>query len=86
MSFEDFQHLARLFVLGALDEQELTAFELGRKEFGERAEEYIKHCTELSSAFALSLQPKAPTQDAKERLMSLIRDSERGKRAAAGKR
>jgi hypothetical protein len=86
MNFENFQHLARLFVLGALDEEELPAFEAGRKEFGERAEAFIKQCTELSSAFALSLQPKAPTQDAKERLMSMIRDSERDKRSAAGRR
>jgi hypothetical protein len=77
MTFESFQHLARLYVLGALDEDELAAFEEGRREFGVQAEAFIKECSELSAAFALSLHPQPPSEDAKERLMSLLRDSQR---------
>ena len=77
MSFEDFQHLARLYVVGALDEEELLAFEAARRSLGEGAEDFIKECRQLSAAFALSLRPQAPRRDAKEKLLDLIEKSGR---------
>ena len=78
MSFEDFQHLARLYVVGALDEGELLVFEEERRNLGEEAEDFIRECRQLSAAFALSLQPKAPRRDAKEKLLDLIQKTGRG--------
>jgi len=75
MRYEEFQQLARLFVLGALDEEEMVAFEEGRREFGAAAEDFLRECRELNAAFALSLQPQPTREDAKERLMSMVRDS-----------
>ncbi len=80
MSFEDFQHLARLYVVGALDEGELLAFEEARRNLGEEAEAFIRECRQLSAAFALSLRPQAPRRDSKEKLMELIQKSGRGER------
>lgn len=78
MSFEDFEHLARLHVVGALDPEESREFEAGRTEFGDRAETCLHECLSLNAAFALSLRPRAPRGDAKERLMGLIRGSMSG--------
>ncbi len=75
MTFETFQHHARLYVLGALDEEEMVAFEEARREFGPRADDYIQQCKELNAAFALSLHPQQPRSDAKERLLSMVRKS-----------
>ena len=72
MSFEEFQHLARLYVVGALDREEMSLFEKGRKQWGGQADAFIHECRDLNAAFALSLRPKAPRTDAKSRLMSLI--------------
>ena len=72
MSFEEFQHLARLYVVGALDEDEMLAFENSRRHFGEAAEEFIRECRQLSAAFALSLRPQPPREDAKQKLMKMI--------------
>jgi hypothetical protein len=78
MSFEDFQHLARLYVVGALDEDEMLAFENSRRDFGESAEEFIKECRQLSAAFALSLRPQPTREDAKQKLMNMIRRNGQG--------
>lgn len=75
MKFEEFENKARLYVVGALDEEETAAFEKAREKFGERAETFIHECRKLSAAFALSLRPRAPKMDAKERLMALIQKS-----------
>ena len=72
MSFEEFQHLARLYVVGALAEDEMLAFEEARRHFGESAEEFIRECRNLSAAFALSLHPQPPQEGAKEKLMRMI--------------
>jgi hypothetical protein len=79
MNFEEFENLARLYVVGALDDEEMAAFEEVRKEFGSRAENFIQDCRKLNAAFALSLRPRAPKVDAKERLMSLIQKSMRSR-------
>ena len=77
MNFEEFENHARLYIVGALDDAETVAFSEARKEFGERAEAFINECERLNAAFALSLRPRAPKIDAKERLMALIQKSMR---------
>jgi len=78
MQFDDFQHLARLYVVGALDEEEMIALEQGRRTFGHRADDYIAECRKLESIFALSLTPKKPDSDAKAKLLSKILKGNRG--------
>ena len=78
MSFEEFENEARLYVVGALDGAELTAFNEARQQYGQAAEEFIHECRRLSAAFALSLKPQAPRTDAKQKLMMLIRKSAAG--------
>jgi len=77
MNFEEFQNRARLYVIGALDSDELGEFEDARKEFGSRAEDYVAECYSLHEAFALSLRPAKAADNIKDRLMSMVR--ERGK-------
>ncbi len=74
MSFEEFQNRSRLYVIGALDSLELEDFEDARKEFGQRAEDYIGECYALHEAFALSLKPAKSSDALKDRLMSMVRD------------
>ena len=78
MSFDEFENEARLYVVGALDGEELAAFTEARQQYGEAAEEFIHECRRLSSAFALSLKPQSPRSDAKQKLMMLIRKSASG--------
>jgi hypothetical protein len=56
MSFEEFQNSARLYVIGALEPDELQEFEGARKQYGAAAEEFINQCYTLHEAFALSLK------------------------------
>jgi hypothetical protein len=74
MSFEEFQNQARLYVIGALESDELTAFEAARKEFGTKAEDFVTECYALHEAFALSLQPAKSSAALKDRLMSMVRE------------
>ena len=78
MSFEEFQNQARLYVIGALEAEETEAFELARKEFGQRAEQYIADCYSMHEAFALSLRPAKSSDALKERLMSMVRKRQAG--------
>ncbi len=73
MSFEEFQNRARLFVIGALEGDETDGFEEARREFGQRAEDYISECYSLSEAFALSLKPAKSSEQIKNRLMEMVR-------------
>jgi anti-sigma-K factor RskA len=75
MSFEEFQSLARMYVVGALDDEELTAFEQARQEYGAAAETCVAECERLASAFALSLQPQKPSPDARRDLLARIEAS-----------
>ena len=77
MNFDEFQNRARLYVIGALDSEELAEFELARKELGRRAEDTISESYALHEAFALSLQPAKSADKIKDRLMAMVR--ERGK-------
>jgi hypothetical protein len=76
MSFEEFQHLARLYVVGALELDELWHFEEGMRRFGDAAEKYVHECRRLESVFALSLRPGVVKDGAKSRLLSLIRNAQ----------
>jgi hypothetical protein len=73
MSFEEFQNQARLYVIGALEVEETEAFEVARKFFGQRAEDYIAECYNMHEAFALSLRPAKSSEALKDRLMAMVR-------------
>ena len=73
MSFEEFQNQSRLYVIGALEEEELEDFERARKKFGQKAENFITECYGLHEAFALSLRPAKSSSAIKDRLMSMVK-------------
>jgi hypothetical protein len=73
VNFKEFQNQSRLYVIGALEAEELEEFEKARKKFGKKAEEYIGECYALHEAFALSLQPAKSSAGIKERLMAMVR-------------
>ena len=77
MSFEEFQNYARLYIVGGLDDAEIALFQRARQFYGDVAEAFIRECRQLNSAFALSLRPEPPREDARERLMALIDRSSR---------
>jgi hypothetical protein len=77
MSFEEFQNRSRLYVLGALEPEELQDFESARKEFGQKADDFIGECYALHEAFALSLKPAKSSAALKDRLMSMVRDRQK---------
>jgi hypothetical protein len=74
MSFDEFQNQSRLYVIGALEPEETEAFEQARKDFGQKAEDYIAECYTMHEAFALSLRPAKSSDALKERLMSMVRN------------
>ena len=74
MSFEEFQNSARLYVIGALEPEELQEFEAARKKYGAAAEDFINQCYTLHEAFALSLKPAKASAAIKDRLMSMVRE------------
>jgi len=57
VNFKEFQNQSRLYVIGALEPEEVEEFEKARKKFGKKAEDYIGECYGLHEAFALSLRP-----------------------------
>lgn len=73
MNFEQFQNQSRLYVIGALEEEELAEFEKARKKFGKKAEDFITKCYALHEAFALSLRPAKSSAAIKERLMAMVK-------------
>ncbi len=73
MSFEEFQNRSRLYVIGALEPEEMEEFERARKKFGQKAEDFIGECYALHEAFALSLRPAKSSAAIKEQLMSMVR-------------
>ena len=82
MNSEDFESRARLYVLGALDDEELTEFERTRHEMGPAAERIIQECERLNSMFALSLRPTAPKPATKQRLLDMINTAMNGGKPA----
>lgn len=73
MSFAEFQNHARLYVIGALEPDELKDFESARQRFGQKGEDFIHECYALHEAFALSLRPAKSSLAVKNRLMSMLR-------------
>ena len=71
MTFEEFKNRARLFVIGALYPQELEPFTRARKEFGAKAEAFVRECLALRDAFALSMRPES-SRDALKRRVTLM--------------
>lgn len=76
MSFEEFQNRARLYVIGALEPDELDEFEEARKTLGQNGEECIAECYALHEAFALSLKPAKSSSAIKDRLMAMVREKQ----------
>jgi hypothetical protein len=76
MSFEEFQNRSRLYVIGALEPDEVDAFEEARKQFGQKAEDFISECYALHEAFALSLKPAKSSAALKDKLMSMVREKQ----------
>jgi len=74
MSLEEFQDQTRLYVIGALEPDELAEFEAARKRFGPRAERVITECLELQHASALTLKPVHVSAEIKDRLMLMMRE------------
>jgi hypothetical protein len=73
MSFSEFQNQARLYVIGALEADELEEFEKARTKFGKKGEDFITKCYALHEAFALSLRPAKASGAIKDRLMAMVR-------------
>jgi hypothetical protein len=73
MNFSEFQNQSRLYVIGALEAEELEEFEKARKKLGKKAEEFITKCYALHEAFALSLRPAKASGAIKERLMAMVK-------------
>jgi len=70
MTFQEFQNCARLCAIGALYPGELAEFERASVQFGPRAKSFVRECSALRDAFALSLRP-ANTQGAlKQRVLT----------------
>ena len=73
MNFSEFQNQSRLYVIGALEADELEEFENAREKFGKKGEEFITKCYALHEAFALSLRPAKASSAIKERLMAMVK-------------
>ena len=73
MSFSEFQNQARLYVIGALEAEELEEFEKARTKFGKKGEDFITKCYALHEAFALSLRPAKSSTAIKDRLMAMVK-------------
>jgi len=74
MNFEEFQSQSRLYVIGALESEELEGFEREGKKFGKKADDSVTQCYALHEAFALSLRSAKASAAIKERLMSMVRE------------
>jgi hypothetical protein len=73
MNFEQFQNQSRLYVIGALEPEEVEEFEIARQKFGKKGEDFLTKCYALHEAFALSLRPAKSSDAIKERLMAMVR-------------
>jgi hypothetical protein len=73
MNFEQFQNRSRLYVIGALEPDELEEFEEARRKFGKKADDFISKCYALHEAFALSLRPEKSSDAIKDRLMAMVK-------------
>ena len=76
MNFNEFQNRSRLYVIGALEPEETEEFEHARKDFGQKAEDFIAKCYSMHEALALSLRPAKSSEALKERLMAMVRNKQ----------
>ena len=83
MNFEEFQNQSRLYVIGALEPEELEEFERERTKCGKKAEDFVSRCYALHESFTLSLRP-AKVAALKKRVMAMVRkrDSTRDARTS----
>jgi len=81
MSYEEFQQMARLYIIGALDEEEQARFDIARALYGKRAEAFIDECQKFNALFALSLLPSQPSPATKRKLLARIRAAQEAKEA-----
>ena len=72
MNFEEFQNQSRLYVIGALEPEEVEEFERERKKCGKKAEDFVIQCYALHESFTLSLRTAAVSA-IKERVMAMVR-------------
>jgi len=70
MTFQEFQNCARLCAIGALYPGELAEFERASVQFGPRAKSFVRECSALRDAFALSLRPADTRAALKQRVLS----------------
>ena len=73
MNFSEFQNQARLYVIGALEAEELEEFEKARTKFGKKGDDFISNSYALHEAFALSLRPAKASSAIKDRLMAMVK-------------
>ena len=73
MNFEEFQNQSRLYVIGALEPEELEEFERDRKKAGKKAEDFVTQCYALHESFTLSLRTAAVSA-VTERVMAMVRE------------
>ena len=73
MDFDEFQNCAPLYVIGALEPEEIKDFEEGLERFGEKAKQLLRHCRALHESFALRVRPRKSLVTLKERVMSRVR-------------
>jgi hypothetical protein len=73
MNFEEFQNQSRLYVIGALEPEELEEFERERKKAGKKAEDFVTQCYALHESFTLSLRTAAVSA-VTERVMAMVRE------------
>jgi hypothetical protein len=84
MTSEEFQNQSRLYVIGALEPEELEEFERERKKSGKKAEDFLTQCYALYEEFALSLRSTKASAAIKEQLMSMMRKRKQVTRAKYG--
>jgi len=72
MTFEAFQNYARLYVIGALELDEMEKFERAREQYGSAAGECLDECNRVHESLQLSLKPADKARSVKTRLLSLV--------------
>jgi len=72
MTFEEFQNYARLYVLGALEPQEIARFEFAKEQYGPAAQEFVDECNCRRERLELSLKPAKKLEAIKAQLLSMV--------------
>ena len=76
--YKEFQNRSRLYVIGALEPEEMRKLSESAKSWAKRRKNSITQCYALHEAFAISVRPaKASTSNKKNRLMSMVPDGNR---------